>query len=128
MFSYLAHGLAGAADHTCRVWNLALAKCALTLGAHDTPITNVWCDDHQILTVASDGRLRVWSNTGTCICVLEGEVNQESRASPPKEIVVFHKPLVFAVLDVNGGVTIWCRDNDGPDASTVPSTGQMLYS
>ena len=110
------------------MWNPAAAKCILILSEHDTPITIVWCDDHQIITVESNGRLRVWSNTGNCICILEGEVNHDSLASPPKEILVFLNPLIFTVLDLSGGVTIWCRDGDDPKASTVHPSGEMLYS
>lgn len=81
----------GSADTTCRIWNPKSAKCSLILSGHTSAVTNVWCDDNQIITAEVEGRLRVWSLNGSCICVLEGETSPEAPAPQPIEMLVFHK-------------------------------------
>ena len=134
----------GSVDHTCRVWNPKSAKCSVILSGHSSAVTNVWCDDSQIVTAEVEGQLRVWSNNGSCICVLQGEVSPETPAPQPIELLVFRKvcwmfaclcallprqmsliwrmcqPLIFVIQDLDGGVTIWGRDH-GLDARRADS-------
>jgi len=81
----------GSADTTCRVWNPKSAKCSLILSGHQSAVTNVWCDDSQIITAEAEGRLRVWSQNGSCVAILEGETSPESLSPQPIEMLVFQK-------------------------------------
>ena len=60
------------------------------------------------------------------MCILEGEINPESLASQPLEMFIFQKPLIFAILDINGGVTIWSRDDSNLEPGTATSSGEIF--
>ena len=92
-------------------------------------MNNVWCDDTKIISADSDGHVRIWSFTGTCICILESETHIGWQAPQPTIMLVFQKPFVIAMQDSNGGITIWCRDAE--DAISKPistSTSPQMRS
>lgn len=92
-------------------------------------MNNIWCDDIKIISADSDGHVRIWSFTGTCICILESETHIGWQAPQPTIMLVFQKPFVIAMQDSNGGITIWCRDAE--DAASKPisrSTSPQMRS
>jgi WD40 repeat protein len=111
------HVIAGSADKTCRVWNPQTTKCVLNLSEHGAAVTNVWCDEYQIISATADGRLRVWSYTGTCICILESDDYETLQEPQPMTMLVFQKPLAIAIHDSEGGITIFSRDTESESIS-----------
>jgi small GTP-binding protein len=95
--------LAGADDHTVRLWDMETEHCLCVLEGHTSRVRTVaWsADQRHVLSGSWDNTVRLWDVETGCLCLLEGHM------SPVLSVAWSADGRRAFSGDENGGIRVW---------------------